>query len=67
MAYSKYVMLHKHDIPYTDFILFYFLIWNLLSNWLPYNTQCSSQKVPPSISITHFPLPPNTHQPSGYS
>ena len=38
-----------------------------MSNWFPYNTQCSSQKVPSSISITHPPLPPTPpppHQPS---
>ena len=45
-------------------ILFFFLIWNLLSNWFPYNTQCSSQQVPSSIPITHPRLPPTPHQPS---
>ena len=39
-------------------------IWNLLSNWFPYNTQCSSQKVPSSIPIPHPPRPPTPHQPS---
>ena len=45
-------------------IYFYFCIkYNLLSNWFPYNTQCSSQQVP-SMPITHFPLSPTPHQPS---
>ena len=44
--------------------LFFFNIWSLLSNWFPYNTQCSSQKVPSSMPITHPLLPPTPHQPS---
>ena len=44
--------------------LFFFLIWNLLSSWFPYNTQCSSQQAPSSMPITHFPLPPTPHQES---
>ena len=46
--------------------LMFFLVWNL-SNWFPYNTQCSSQKVPSSIPIIHPPLPPTPHQSSVYS
>ena len=46
------------------FLKIIFLIWNLLSHWFPYNTQCSSQQVPSSIAITHPPLPPTPHQPS---
>ena len=44
--------------------LFFFNVWNLLSNRFPYNTQCSSQKTPSSIPIPHPPLPPTPHQPS---
>ena len=36
----------------------FFIKYNLLSNWFPYNTQCSPQQVPSSMSITHFPLSP---------
>ena len=39
---------------YTTFSFFL----NLLSNWFPYNTQCSSQQVPSSMPITLFPLSP---------
>ena len=35
-----------------------FLIYNLLSDWFPYNTQCSSQQVHSWMPITHFPLSP---------
>ena len=45
-------------------IFLFFNIWNLWSNWFPYNTPCSSQKVPSSIPITHPPFPPTPHQPS---
>ena len=38
-----------------------------MSNWFPYNTQCSSQQMPSSMPITHFPLSPNPHQPSVFS
>ena len=38
----------------------FFNIWTLLSNWFPYNTQCSSQKVPSSIPITLNPQPSST-------
>ena len=34
-----------------------FLIRYLLSNWFLYNNQCSSQQVPSSMPITHFPSP----------
>ena len=37
---------------------FFFNVWDLLSDWSPYNTQCSSQKMPSSIPITPPPLPP---------
>ena len=39
-------------------ILFFLFLWyNLLSNWLTYYIQCSSQQVPSSMPTTHFPLP----------
>ena len=34
---------------YRFYSLFFFSIWNLLSNWFPYNTQCSPQQVPSSV------------------
>ena len=37
---------------------FFFIKYNLLSNWLPHSTQCSSQQVPSSLPIPHLPLPP---------
>ena len=45
---------------------FPFFFNNLSSNWFPYNTQRSSQQMPSSVPITHFPLPPTPphHQPS---
>ena len=71
---------HLHFCKWHDFTPFHcrvvfhciykthlFLIWNLLSNWFPYNTQCSSQQLPSSMNITHFPLLPTPHQPSVYS
>ena len=44
--------------------LFFNIKYNLLSNWFPYNTQRSSQQVPSSMPITHFPLSPTAHPPS---
>ena len=38
---------------------FFFFKYNLSTNWFPYNTQGSSQQVPSSMPITHFPLPPS--------
>ena len=32
-----------------------------MSNWFPYSTQCSSQQVPSSLPITHFPLSLTPH------
>ena len=43
--------------------IFIFLIWKLLSNCFPYNTQGSSQKVPSSIPITQPNLPATRHHP----
>ena len=34
----------------------FFLMWNVLSNWFPYNTQCSSQQMPPSVYSQLCPL-----------
>ena len=53
--------------PFFSLYYRYFFIRNSLSNWFPYNSQCSSQQVPSSMPITHFPLPPDPHQPSVYS
>ena len=43
----------------------YFLIikYNLLSNWFPFNTQCSSNRCPPQCPSPTFPSP-HPHQPS---
>ena len=49
---------------YLFIYLFTYLILNLLLNWFPYSTQCSSQQVPSSLPITHFPLSPTHHQPA---
>ena len=46
------------------FILSFFQYMKFMVKWFAYNTQCSSQKVPSSIPITHPPLPPTPHQPS---
>ena len=39
-------------------IIFLFFKNSLLSNWFPYNTQCSSPQVPSSITTTSFPFSP---------
>ena len=43
------------------FLKYFYIKYNLLSNWFPYNTPCTSQQVPSSIPITH---PPPLHSPS---
>lgn len=35
-------------------LVFFFSTRNLLSDWFPYNTRCSSQQVPCSMPITRF-------------
>ena len=46
---------HTHSFFVCLFVLIFFK-YNLLPNWLTYNTQCSSQQVPSSVPIIHFPL-----------
>ena len=61
--FSFFLMVSIYLFIYLFFTIF-LNIWNLLSNWFPYNSQCSSQKMPFSIPIIHPPLPPTPHQPS---
>lgn len=62
-AQRKCFKLRQQSVPlifyYVSFLLhlflsFFIIKYNLLSNWFPYNTQCSSQQVPSSISSTLY-------------